>query len=342
MTKVSKLWLIPVLISMACFLASDFLNNLSVVHMFATGKESLLSWQGLAMACSVSSFPLGYFASRIKLLWPVCLVVAAMGGILTILSTNTDFLSRQATAQQFEDTREGLIKERASLLESLDPTDGSKPCKDQPSWCDSQEKERRVAEINKELKSTEVKVDPLTSNNGSILVAALAYLRAFAVPLIVAIFGYLIGYIMRPQKEQKKQETEPKKKNYGSNLVEFKKKLLSKWNGFIKRIRALGNNKKKRNQKTESKVKKEEPKNKETEQKQYKTGTKSKQCKPRQPTKEEKKRLEQAEKELIESNIKVTSRNLYEKTKIHKQKISQWNKERDSEKLKQIKRLNHG
>lgn len=194
--SIHPLWALAALPAMVLLLLSDGGNNLSIVHQFATGELSLYSWQALALGCALAAAPLGYAASRNPMFWVPCLMVTALSGFLTLLSTGTDFSSRSASANNYQATTAGLIQERDSLLESLNPSDGSLPCKLQ-RWCDSQAKERRVADINQQLAQTPVEVDPLQTPMGALFAKIIAWLRAFGVPFLVAVLGNLLGMCFR-------------------------------------------------------------------------------------------------------------------------------------------------
>jgi len=190
--SINPIWALLAIPAMIMLLGSDAGNNLSIVSRFASGELSLWSWQGLALGAAISSAPLGYGTSRKRWLVFPCILVCFLGGILTVMSTNTDFAAKSSGADQYLSTYEGLIAERSTLLESLNPSDGSLPCSKQ-RWCNSAEKEARVAEINLQLTNTNVEVDPLATPNGEILALLIAYLRAFGVPLIIAALAHLLG-----------------------------------------------------------------------------------------------------------------------------------------------------
>lgn len=202
--RMHPIWVLPALPAMLFLLASDAGNNLSIVQMFSSDDLSLWSWRGLAAGAALASAPLG-FASGIKrwMIIPTA-IICIIGGVLTILSTNTDFHAQSSTADRYSDDYTALNKERASLLESLSPTDGSLPCEDQ-KWCDSQTKEKRVAQINTMLSFMDVEVDPLATPAAEFFSQALAYLRAFGVPITVACLAHCLGLMF--QRARKKDSS---------------------------------------------------------------------------------------------------------------------------------------
>jgi hypothetical protein len=177
---------------MILLLGSDAGNNLSIVHHFASGEISLWSWQGLALGAALSAAPLGYATSAKRWIIIPCGVVCLMGGILTVLSTNTDFATQSAGAGKYQSESAALNAERSALLQSLSPSDGSLPCSKQ-RWCDSQAKEQRLAQINNMMSFADVQVDPLATPAGAFLSQIIAYLRAFGVPFVVAALGHIVG-----------------------------------------------------------------------------------------------------------------------------------------------------
>ena len=217
--SIHPLWALVALPAMVLLLLSDGGNNLSIVHQFATGELSLYSWQALALGCALAAAPLGYAASRNPMFWVPCIMVTLLSGFLTLLSTGTDFSSRSASANNYQATTAGLIQERDSLLESLNPTDGSLPCKLQ-RWCDSQAKERRVADINRELAQTPVEVDPLQTPMGALFAKIIAWLRAFGVPFLVAVLGNLVGMCFRGGSATVKKSQAPSYKESGGKYSE--------------------------------------------------------------------------------------------------------------------------
>lgn len=188
----NPIWAVLALPSMLLLLGSDAGNNLSIVHHFASGELSLWSWQGLALGAALAAAPLGYATSAKRWLIMPCGVVCLMGGILTVVSTNTDFSAQSAGAGKYQSESAALNAERSTLLESLSPSDGSLPCSKQ-RWCDSQTKEKRLAQINNMMSFTDVQVDPLATPAGAFLSQLMAYLRAFGVPFVVAALGHIVG-----------------------------------------------------------------------------------------------------------------------------------------------------
>lgn len=188
----SPIWVVLALPSMLLLLGSDAGNNLSIVHHFASGELSLWSWQGLALGAALAAAPLGYATSAKRWLIIPCGVVCLIGGILTVMSTNTDFAAQSADAGKYQSDFAALNAERSTLLESLNPSDGSLPCSKQ-RWCDSQAKEQRLAQINNMMSFVDVQVDPLATPAGMFLSQLMAYLRAFGVPFVVAALGHIVG-----------------------------------------------------------------------------------------------------------------------------------------------------
>lgn len=207
---IHPVWMLLALPSMLLLLGSDAGNNLSIVHRFASGELSLWSWQGLALGAAIASAPLGY-ASGIKQ-WMIAptAVVVIIGGVLTLMSTNTDFKGKSVDAQKYQADFAALNAERANLIESLRPTDGSVPCSKQ-RWCDSQAKEQRLAQINTMTNFVDTTVDPLATPGGKFFSQLLAYLRAFGVPAVVAALAHCLG-LMFHKKVPHSEGTPPGRK----------------------------------------------------------------------------------------------------------------------------------
>lgn len=201
---INPIWAVLALPAMVLLLASDAGNNLSIVHLFASGELSLWSWQSLALGAAIAAAPLGYASGSRRWLIIPCSIVCLIGGILTVISTNTDFADQSADAGKYTNDYAALNAERLALIESLTPSDGSPPCKKQ-RWCDSQKKEDRLAQINTMMNFMEVEVDPLATPAGETLSQFIAYLRAFGVPLVVAALSYVLGLMMH----RYNQQTEP-------------------------------------------------------------------------------------------------------------------------------------
>ena len=197
----NPLWALLALPAMVLLLASDAGNNLSIVHLFASGELSLWSWRSLALGAAIAAAPLGYASGSKQWLIAPCFIVCLIGGILTVISTNTDFADQSADAGKYSNDYKALNAERAALIESLTPSDGSLPCKKQ-KWCDSQKKEDRLAQINTMTNFMDVEVDPLATPAGKILAQGIAYLRAFGVPFVVAALSYVLGLLMHHRRQQ--------------------------------------------------------------------------------------------------------------------------------------------
>ena len=191
-TQINPIWALLTVPAMILLLGSDAGNNLSIVHRFSSGELSLWSWQGLALGAAIASAPLGYASGVKKWLVAPTVVVCLIGGILTVMSTNTDFAGKSADATKYESDFSALDAERSALIESLKPTDGSLPCAKQ-RWCDSQVKEKRLAQINTMTAFVEPEVDPLATPAGQLLSQVVAYLRAFGVPFVVAALARVLG-----------------------------------------------------------------------------------------------------------------------------------------------------
>lgn len=212
---IHPVWMLAALPALLLLLFSDAGNNLAIVHRFASGELSLWSWQGLAIGAALASAPLGY-ASGVKQ-WMVAptAVVIILGGILTLMSTQTDFKGKSVDAQKYQTDFAALEAERANLIESLNPTDGSAPCK-QLRWCNSRDKEQRLAQINTMTNFVETTVDPLSTPGGEFFAKCLAVLRAFGVPAVVASLAHCLGLMFHgkasrttpPQPEGRKRITE--------------------------------------------------------------------------------------------------------------------------------------
>lgn len=198
---IHPVWMLAALPALLLLLFSDAGNNLAIVHRFASGELSLWSWQGLAIGAALAAAPLGY-ASGVKQ-WMIAptAVVVILGGILTLMSTQTDFKGKSVDARKYQSDFSALNAERAALIESLSPTDGSLPCK-QLRWCNSREKEQRLAQINTLTSFVEPTVDPLSTPGGEFFAKCLAVLRAFGVPAVVASLAHCLGLMFHGKKRQ--------------------------------------------------------------------------------------------------------------------------------------------
>lgn len=190
--SIHPIWALLALPAMILLLGSDAGNNLSIVEAFSSGELNLLSWQGLALGAAMASAPLGFASGKKKWLIMPTGVICIIGGVLTVMSTNTDFAAQSQDAGKYTKDYSALNAEREALLESLKPTDGSLPCKKQ-RWCDSQAKESRLAQINTMVAFMDVEVDPLATPAGKFFAQLLAYLRAFGVPFVVASLAHCLG-----------------------------------------------------------------------------------------------------------------------------------------------------
>lgn len=252
------------------------------------------------------SFAFGY-SKQHPILWFFAIPLLAGSCLLSFNSGNRLVSGFEGTANE----RQLLMQEKANLISSLDECRAAK-------WCDSQAKERRIADISEALASMPSQM-PISSESAAWGASALPFVIGFGPDLVCAAMALILG-LTSTKKEQKRQETEPKKKNYGSNVAEFKKKLLNRWNGIRCKIPKGWNKKKKTTKKEEN----------------HGTNNKKKGA-IRVPTRDEWNQLEKAEKELNEANVKVTVTSLNTKTGIHRQKISSWRKMR-----KETKELKHG
>lgn len=190
--QIHPIWMLLALPSMLLLLLSDAGNNLSIVHRFSSGDLSLWSWQGLALGAAIASAPLGYASGVRRWMIIPAAIVCVIGGVLTLMSTNTDFKGKSVGAQKYQADFVALEAERANLIESLRPTDGSLPCSKQ-RWCDSQAKEQRLAQINTMSHFVGTEVDPLATPGGQLFSQLLAWLRAFGVPAVVASLAHCLG-----------------------------------------------------------------------------------------------------------------------------------------------------
>ena len=192
--QIHPIWMLAALPALVLLLFSDAGNNLAIVHRFASGELSLWSWQGLAIGAALAAAPLGY-ASGVKQ-WMIAptAVVVILGGILTLMSTQTDFKGKSVDARKYQADFAALEAERANLIESLNPTDGSAPCK-HLRWCNSREKEQRLAQINTMTNFVDTTVDPLATPGGEFFAKCLAVLRAFGVPAVVASLAHCLGFM---------------------------------------------------------------------------------------------------------------------------------------------------
>ena len=190
--QIHPIWMLLALPSMLLLLFSDAGNNLSIVHRFASGELSLLSWQGLALGAAVASAPLGYASGSKKWMIVPTAIVCIIGGVLTLMSTNTDFKGKSVDAHKYQADFAALEAERANLIASLSPSDGALPCSKQ-RWCDSQAKEQRLAQINTMTNFVDTAVDPLATPGGQFFSQLLAWLRAFGVPVVVASLAHCLG-----------------------------------------------------------------------------------------------------------------------------------------------------
>lgn len=144
------------------------------------------------LGAAIASAPLGYASGVKKWLVIPTGVVCLLGGILTVMSTNTDFAGKSADATKYKSDFSALEAERINLIESLTPSDDSLPCSKQ-RWCDSQAKEQRLAQINTMANFVQPEVDPLSTPAGRFLSQLIAYLRAFGVPFVVAALARVLG-----------------------------------------------------------------------------------------------------------------------------------------------------
>lgn len=195
-----------------CGFLGDFFNNSKAL----TGGLDFIGVNDLglimiAFAIAGSITALGYAATAIhKGFWVGAVLMLACSASLTLYAQWSDVEARDIAKDNQSALLPSLMAEKETLLNSLN---GTPPCADQ-RWCNSQAKEARVAEINRQVSE----MRPESGNPGG---PWLAYALLFAVS-IGAPIGNLFCSAMASKLLKRKKET------VQSNVVEFKKKLLDK------------------------------------------------------------------------------------------------------------------
>ena len=190
----------------------DFSNNTKALAgswMDISVDDSGLILIAFAIAGSITA--LAYAAERLhKGFWVGAILALACSSSLTLYAQWGDVESRDQAKTIQSATLPALIAEKDRLLESL-------PRCEMSSWCSSQAKEARIAEINGQL--SEMK--PETGNpGGPWLAAALLFAVSIGAP-ICNLFCSAMAAKLLNRKDEKTEKRIPK------NVVDFKKKLLS-------------------------------------------------------------------------------------------------------------------
>lgn len=196
-----------------CGFLGDFFNNTKAL----TGSWFNVSLDDaglvmLAFAIAGSVTALGYAATKIhKGYWVGALLMMACSASLTLYAQWGDVESRDRAAETQSALLPSLIAEKDRLLDSL-------PRCEQSSWCRSQDKEARIAEINREM----ARMEPETGNPGG---EWLAYALLFAVSIGAPIGNLFCSAMASKLLTRKPKQDQNEVKHDKTNVVSFKKKL---------------------------------------------------------------------------------------------------------------------
>jgi hypothetical protein len=190
----------------------DFSNNTKALTgswMSISVDDTGLIMIAFAIAGSITA--LAYAAERLhKGFWFGAILALACSSSLTLYAQWGDVESRDQAKTIQSATLPALIAEKDRLLESLPRCEIS-------SWCSSQAKEARIAEINGQL----AEMKPETGNpGGPWLAAALLFAVSIGAPICNLFCSAMAARLLN----RKDEKTE--KRNF-ANVVDFKKKLLS-------------------------------------------------------------------------------------------------------------------
>lgn len=145
------------------------------------------------------SFSFG-FAKSHPILWFFALPLLVGSCLLSFNSGNRLVSGFEGTAQE----RQLLMEEKSNLIASLDG------CRD-ATWCDSQAKERRIADISSILASMPSQM-PISSDSAAWGASALPFVIGFGPDLVCAAMALILG-LTSTKKKQSKSEQEPKQSN---------------------------------------------------------------------------------------------------------------------------------
>ena len=155
------------------------------------------------------SFAFGYSKSH-PILWFFAIPLLVGSCLLSFNSGNRLVSGFEGTANE----RQLLMQEKANLISSLDECRAAK-------WCDSQAKERRIADISEALASMPSQM-PISSESAAWGASALPFVIGFGPDLVCAAMALILG-LTSTKKEQKKQEAEPKKRTTVPMWLSLKK-----------------------------------------------------------------------------------------------------------------------
>ena len=191
----------------------DFSNNTKALTgswMSISVDDTGLIMIAFAIAGSITA--LAYAAERLhKGFWFGAILALACSSSLTLYAQWGDVESRDQAKTIQSATLPALIAEKDRLLESL-------PRCEMSSWCSSQAKEARIAEINGQL----AEMKPETGNpGGPWLAAALLFAVSIGAPICNLFCSAMAARLIN------RKDGKPEKRNF-ANVIDFKKKLSEK------------------------------------------------------------------------------------------------------------------
>jgi hypothetical protein len=184
--------------------AGDAVNNASALLGGASWSYSDIGKILISVLFSGACTIFGYGAARRKTftLFAIIAIISSAG--LTAFAQLSDLSGKKAGSARQELIERSLLDERDQLMQSLT---GPEPCAKQ-RWCDSQAKERRVAEINQSLADLAQK--SVVSSDGVLekLNYFVVLVMCLAVPIINTGLSCL-GGAMAPVRERADEGRQP-------------------------------------------------------------------------------------------------------------------------------------
>lgn len=185
--------------------AGDAVNNASALLGGASWSYSDLGKILISVLFSGACTIFGYGAARRKVFFLFAIIAIISSAGLTAFAQLSDLSGKKAGSARQERIERSLLEERNQLMESLT---GPEPCAKQ-RWCDSQAKERRVAEINQSLAGLAQK-SVVNSEGG--LIEKLNYFVVLVMCLSVPVINTglsCLGGAMMPARERADEGRQP-------------------------------------------------------------------------------------------------------------------------------------
>ena len=185
--------------------AGDAVNNASALLSGASWTSSDIGKILISVLFSGACTIFGYGAARRKAFILFAIIAIISSGGLTAFAQLSDMSGKKAGSARQERIERSLLDERDQLMQSLT---GPEPCAKQ-RWCDSQAKERRVAEINQALSS--LATHSVGGSSGSEIIEKLNYFVVLVMCLAVPIINTglsCLGGAMMPERDMARERAD--------------------------------------------------------------------------------------------------------------------------------------